>query len=73
MYDARLKGYQILRLKEFNLSKVDILYMMQGPFMPMANSTVSPDTLQTRYEKAIKQINKLIEINREIKEVNSHL
>lgn len=31
-------------------------------------SNISSDTLQGRYEKALKQINKLIEINRELKE-----
>lgn len=31
-------------------------------------SNISNDTLQGRYEKALKQINKLIEINRELKE-----
>lgn len=31
-------------------------------------SGISENTLQFRYEKALKQINKLIEINRELKE-----
>lgn len=31
-------------------------------------SNISTDTLQNRYEKALKQINKLIEINRQLKE-----
>lgn len=30
-------------------------------------SGISENTLQTRYEKALKQINKLIEINRQLK------
>jgi hypothetical protein len=31
-------------------------------------SNISTDALQVRYEKALKQINKLIEINRQLKE-----
>jgi predicted RNase H-like nuclease (RuvC/YqgF family) len=34
-------------------------------------SGISENTLQTRYEKALKQINKLIEMNRQLKEAQT--
>lgn len=35
-------------------------------------SNISTDTLHNRYEKSIKQYNKLIEINRQLKDSNTN-
>jgi hypothetical protein len=35
-------------------------------------SGISSDALQVRYEKALKQINKLIEINRQLKQTSDN-